>query len=90
MADVVARRSGIANPVGRAGLPSDIAQAALFLASDASGFVTGTHLTVDGGITIGPRHSWDADTEGPMQKTLGITKAQGEAMRAAARARATG
>ena len=22
-------------------------------------FVTGTHITVDGGITIGPRHSWD-------------------------------
>lgn len=90
MADVVARRSGIANPIGRAGLPSDIAQAALFLASDASGFVTGTHLTVDGGITIGPRHSWDANTEGPMQQTLGTTKAQGEAMRAAARARSTG
>lgn len=86
MADVVAQRSGVANPIGRSGQPADIAQAALFLASDASGFVTGTHLTVDGGITIGPRHSWDPDTDGPMQKALGITKAQAEAMRAAARA----
>ena len=86
MADAVAQRSGVANPIGRSGMPSDIAQAALFLASDASGFVTGTHLTVDGGITIGPRHSWDPDTDGPMQQTLGITKAQAAAMRLAARA----
>ena len=86
MAEVVARRSGVANPIGRAGQPADIAQAALFLASDASGFITGTHLTVDGGITIGPRHSWDPGTDGPMQQTLGISKAQAEAMRAQARA----
>lgn len=85
MADVVAQRSGAANPVGRSGQAGDIAQAALFLASDASGFVTGTHLTVDGGITIGPRHSWDPETPGPMLQTLGIGKAQAEAMRAAAR-----
>jgi NAD(P)-dependent dehydrogenase (short-subunit alcohol dehydrogenase family) len=85
VAAAVAQRSGSANPIGRAGLPQDIAQAALFLASDASSFVTGTHLTVDGGITMGPRHSWDPDTDGPMQQVLGITKAQAAAMRAAAR-----
>ncbi len=38
-------------PLGRLGRPEDIAEAALYLASDASGFVTGFDLVVDGGIT---------------------------------------
>lgn len=37
----------------RLGTPDDIAHAALFLASGESGFVTGTSLTVDGGIMTG-------------------------------------
>lgn len=37
-------------PLGRIGRPSDIANAAVYLASDESQFVTGTCLTVDGGI----------------------------------------
>ena len=40
-------------PVGRVGLPQDVASAALYLASDASAFVTGATLVVDGGWTIG-------------------------------------
>lgn len=41
---------GAANrPLGRVGLPEDVAQAALFLASDESSFITGTSLVVDGG-----------------------------------------
>jgi NAD(P)-dependent dehydrogenase (short-subunit alcohol dehydrogenase family) len=83
-ANLVATKSGGANPIGRSGLPRDIAEAVLFLASDASGFVTGTSLTVDGGLTIGPRHAWDLDAPGPMQTALGISREQMEAMRAAA------
>jgi NAD(P)-dependent dehydrogenase (short-subunit alcohol dehydrogenase family) len=37
----------------RLGQPEDIARAALFLASDDSGWITGTALTVDGGIMTG-------------------------------------
>ena len=40
-------------PLGRIGKPEDIAQAALYLASDASSFVTGTALVVDGGGLAG-------------------------------------
>jgi NAD(P)-dependent dehydrogenase (short-subunit alcohol dehydrogenase family) len=39
------------HPVGRLGRPIDIAQTALFLASDESSFVTGSSLVVDGGYT---------------------------------------
>jgi NAD(P)-dependent dehydrogenase (short-subunit alcohol dehydrogenase family) len=38
-------------PVGRIGTADDIAQLALYLASDASGFVTGQAIAIDGGMT---------------------------------------
>jgi glucose 1-dehydrogenase len=41
-------------PYGRIGEPSDIAQAAVWLCSDASDYVTGTTLFVDGGMTLYP------------------------------------
>jgi len=39
-------------PRGRIGEPLDIAQAALWLASDAADYVTGTTIFVDGGLTL--------------------------------------
>lgn len=46
-----------AQAVLRAGIPDDIAQAALFLASDESTFVTATDILVDGGMIAGRRWS---------------------------------
>lgn len=40
-------------PMGKLGMPDDIAKAALFLISDAASFITGTVLPVDGGNVIG-------------------------------------
>lgn len=52
------------NPMQRAGLPIDIANAALWLASDESSFVTGQAITVDGGRTA-------SIYRGPTPKGLG-------------------
>ncbi len=38
-------------PMGRLGLPDEIAAAVAYLASDAAAFVTGTNLVIDGGMT---------------------------------------
>lgn len=72
-------------PIPKPGLPADIANACLFLASDASAFVTGTHLLVDGGITVGPQHAWRPDAESPLLAALGITAEQAQQMAAAQR-----
>ena len=42
---------GVGIPIGRVGEPEDIARCALFLASDAASFITGTQIVVDGGAT---------------------------------------
>lgn len=43
------------HPLGRIGTPRDVAEAALFLVSDAASFVSGTYLVVDGAMTIAGR-----------------------------------
>lgn len=71
MAARVAEGAAKVQPVPKAGMPEDIAQAALYLASDAGAFVSGTHIVVDGGITVGSRHSWDASAGSPFAAMFG-------------------
>ena len=51
-----------AQPIPRAGLPEDIAHAAVFLASDESSFINGHDLVIDGAITGG--RNWTAQQQG--------------------------
>ena len=64
--------SGMA-PMQRAGLPSDIADAAAWLASDQSSYVTGQAITVDGGLTAGRDF---ADFGGRIASAYGLTPEQ--------------
>ncbi|RIA37703.1 NAD(P)-dependent dehydrogenase (short-subunit alcohol dehydrogenase family) [Hephaestia caeni] len=59
---MIAAGAAKAQPIQRTGTPEDVAAAIAFLASDDASFITGTSILVDGGLTIGPRHSWDPDT----------------------------
>ena len=62
--NAIAQMSANAQPVPRGGQARDIAEAVAYLASEGAGFVTGTSILVDGGITLGPRHSWDPEEPG--------------------------
>ena len=49
--DAVRQQATARHPIGRLGVPDDIAKGIVFLASDDSGFMTGAGLVVDGGST---------------------------------------
>jgi NAD(P)-dependent dehydrogenase (short-subunit alcohol dehydrogenase family) len=72
MAATLTERGAKLQPVGRVGQPLDVAEAVLYLASDAAGFVTGTQLLLDGGITVGTRASWDPEAPRVMAQALGL------------------
>ncbi|MAH92736.1 MAG: 2,5-dichloro-2,5-cyclohexadiene-1,4-diol dehydrogenase [Hyphomonas sp.] len=82
MAAMLVEAGGSMQPAGRVGKGEDIAEMAAFLASDAASFITGGEFLVDGGMTVGPRHSWDESAGGPLLDALGITPEQAEQMRA--------
>lgn len=88
MAEMLAQAGGRIQPIGRVGKGADIAEMAAFLASDAAEFITGGEFLVDGGITVGPRHSWDESAASPVLEALGITPEQAEQMRLAQQAAA--
>lgn len=48
----LSRADHLQHPAGRVGTPEDIGALAIYLLSAASGFVTGQHFVVDGGMTI--------------------------------------
>jgi len=70
--EAVKQSLAVMQPIRRAGLPEDIALAAVFLASDESTFVNGHNLVVDGGL-IGGRH-WSVQQKGlnSMRADFGI------------------
>jgi NAD(P)-dependent dehydrogenase (short-subunit alcohol dehydrogenase family) len=80
MAARVAENAAKFQPVAKAGMPNDIAGACLYLAT--APFVTGVHLIVDGGITVGDRHSWDAATVSPLLELMGFSPDQVQQMMA--------
>lgn len=86
LAEMVAQNGGSMQPAGRVGQGRDIAEMAAFLASDAASFITGGEFLVDGGMTVGPPHSWRQDAAGPLLEALGLTLEQAEAMQTAANA----
>lgn len=69
--DALAEASKNTQPIPRGGRGSDIAEAALYLGFDGSGFVTGHALVVDGGITLGPNDAARMATFGPVFGALG-------------------
>ncbi len=78
---VLRQMSSNAQPVSRSGQPRDIAEACAYLASDAGSFLNGTSLLVDGGLTLGPRYSWDPEEAGVYDPLEALEE---EAKRAAA------
>lgn len=59
--DILDLGVSMVKPMKRHGLPEEIGNAVLFLASDKASFITGVNLLVDGGLTAhtGAQHNWE-------------------------------
>jgi NAD(P)-dependent dehydrogenase (short-subunit alcohol dehydrogenase family) len=68
--ELLMTRFAKSQPIPRAGMPDDIARGALFLASDASNFINGTDLLIDGGMITGTRFSVSTAGRGEIQQAL--------------------
>ena len=75
-------------PIQRPGEPLDIAQAALWLASEESSFVTGHALVVDGGITAGRPWSENQAMGAQIREVLGVQRRRPDGAPPGAAARA--
>lgn len=73
--EFLAERTATVQPIGRVGRPEDIANAALFLASDQSELVTGVVLPVDGGATIAAGGNFGEKAAKAAQDYLALTAA---------------
>jgi NAD(P)-dependent dehydrogenase (short-subunit alcohol dehydrogenase family) len=70
--DAIAEAASQSQPMQRGGRPRDIAEAALYLASDGADWVTGQALVVDGGLTLGPQGMQQLAAFAPIIQALGI------------------
>ncbi|MEW4468157.1 SDR family NAD(P)-dependent oxidoreductase [Parasphingorhabdus sp. JC815] len=61
---IMGQAAASVQPIARPGVPDDIAETVAYLASDATGFVTGTHILVDGGLLVGTPASWNPEAPG--------------------------
>ena len=75
---MIAGMSAGAQPVARGGQSADIANAMAYLASEEASFINGTSIVVDGGLTIGPKYSWDAEEPDMFEALRAMAEANAE------------
>jgi NAD(P)-dependent dehydrogenase (short-subunit alcohol dehydrogenase family) len=74
VAGVVKEAFAKIQPIPRAGMPEDIAQAAVFLAGDGSGFINGQDIVIDGGHTAVTR-GWSFSVAGRAEMSKRLKEA---------------
>lgn len=72
IASEMARRSAKVQPIPRAGITDDIANCAVFLASDKSSFINGIDIIVDGGLLGGRQYTPHQESLKAMKGALGL------------------
>jgi NAD(P)-dependent dehydrogenase (short-subunit alcohol dehydrogenase family) len=70
--EAIAEAAKHSQPIQRGGRPRDIAEGALFFASDGSDWVTGQALAIDGGLTLGPQGMQQMAAFAPIIQALGM------------------